>query len=189
MSKSGDVPLFVFYGRVKEGQKTLIPEKSDILAMVREIVEKCGYECVLARFVTERKNSVLRVFIDSVGGISVKDCEIVSRAIIDRLNAAAPDFLEKFSLEVSSPGIERPLFSLDDYIRFHGKTVKIRLSEPFGGKRQHTGTILSVEGDFVSIAESESRETLRIPFSLIASGHIVYKNTPEEKGHVMRRSE
>ncbi len=149
--------------------------KSDALTVARKTIENLGYECVLTRFITEQHDSALQIFIDSIGGISVKDCEIVSRAVIKRIDEMDPAFLEKFSIEVSSPGIERPLCTIDDYIRFQGKSVRVRLSEPVEGKRQITGIVMTVKDEFVRIEEMDTRDVLVIPFNTITNGHIVYK--------------
>jgi ribosome maturation factor RimP len=115
---------FFLWEERERGRRSLPLAKSDAPAVVRETIENLGYECVLTRFVTEQHDSTLQIFIDSIGGILVKDCEIVSKAVVKKIDEMDPAFLEKFSIEVSSPGIERPLFTIDDYIRFQGKTVR-----------------------------------------------------------------
>lgn len=149
--------------------------KSDALAVVRKTIESLGYECVLARFVTEQHDSALQIFIDSIGGILVKDCEIVSRAVVKKIDEMDSAFLEKFSIEVSSPGIERPLFTIDDYIRFQGKAVRVRLREPVEGRRQITGVIMAVRDNSVHIEEIDTLDALLVPFNIITNAHIVYK--------------
>ena len=149
--------------------------KYDALAVVRETVENLGYECVLTRFVTEQHDSTLQIFIDSIGGILVKDCEIVSRTVVKKIDEMDPAFLEKFSIEVSSPGIERPLFTIDDYIRFQGKTARVRLREPVEGRRQVTGAITAVSDEIIRIEEIDTRDVLLVPFGIITNAHIVYK--------------
>lgn len=162
-------------GRTRERRRSLPLAKSDALTVVRETIENLGYECVLTRFVTEQHDSTLQIFIDSIGGILVKDCEIVSRAVVKKIDEMDPAFLEKFSIEVSSPGIERPLFTLDDYIRFQGKSVRVRLREPVDGRRQITGDIMAVKDEFVRIEEIDTRDVLIVPFNIVANAHIVYK--------------
>ena len=149
--------------------------KSDAPAVVRKTIENLGYECVLTRFVTEQHDSTLQIFIDSIGGILVKDCEIVSRAVVKKIDEMDPAFLEKFSIEVSSPGIERPLFTIDDYIRFQGKTVRVRLREPVEGRRQVTGAITAISDEIIRIEEIDTRDVLLVPFGIITNAHIVYK--------------
>ena len=162
-------------GRTRERRRSLPLAKSDALAVVRETIENLGYECVLTRFVTEQHDSTLQIFIDSIGGILVKDCEIVSRTVVKKIDEMDPAFLEKFSIEVSSPGIERPLFTIDDYIRFQGKTVRVRLREPVEGRRQVTGAITAVSDEIIRIEEIDTRDVLLVPFSIITNAHIVYK--------------
>jgi ribosome maturation factor RimP len=109
-----------------------------------------GYVFVGVEYVGQTGRNTLRVYIDSANGITLEDCEVVSHQIsglldVENLISGAYD------LEVSSPGLDRPLFRLEDFVRFAGQRVKIRLAIPADGRRNFAGQLLGVENDFVNI--------------------------------------
>ena len=98
------------------------------------IVESHGFELVDVEYVKEAGNWYLRAYIDKEGGITVDDCEVVSRAFSDKLDEN--DFIEdSYILEVSSPGLGRPLKKEKDYQRSMGKELEIRTFRPVEGKK------------------------------------------------------
>ena len=102
-------------------------------AMLMPIVEAKGFELVDVEWVKEGANWYLRAYIDKENGITVDDCEEVSRALSDLLDEE--DFIsENYILEVSSPGLDRPLKKEKDFARSIGKDVEVKLSEPLVGK-------------------------------------------------------
>ncbi len=125
--------------------------------VVAPAVAGLGYECLGIEMVSER-GTTLRVYIDSPDGITVEDCEQASRQISAALDVEDPVSGE-YHLEVSSPGLDRPLFTAEQFARFIGETVRLKLAAPdaFGQRRFH-GPILSVTGDEVCIDfEGEER--------------------------------
>ena len=114
-----------------------------VFSIINPIVIDMGYELLGIEYVSSGKHSVLRVYIDCEEGIGVDDCETVSRqvgAIMD-----VEDLINgQYNLEVSSPGIERPLFVISHYQRFLGHDVCLRTYRPIDGKRKFTGSIGSV---------------------------------------------
>ena len=114
-----------------------------VFSIINPIVIDMGYELLGIEYVSSGKHSVLRVYIDCEEGIGVDDCETVSRqvgAIMD-----VEDLINgQYNLEVSSPGIERPLFVIAHYKRFLGHDVCLRTSRPIDGRRNFTGSIGSV---------------------------------------------
>ena len=153
---------------------------------LREIVEGLGYECVGIVLVTEERAVFLRVFIDSVGGIQVRDCEIVSKAVSAFLDEHEEYIPGKFFLEVSSPGIERPLFSLEDYRKFSGKKIKVRTRQEIVGQKRFTGLLLGAGEDGTVLLRletgrgSDEDETVRIPFETITKGSLVYEEQDKQ---------
>lgn len=150
-------------------------EITDLLReKIRKIVLSLGYEFVGLEYGEESGRTVMRVYIDSLGGIIVKDCETVSRKTSSFLdeNDLVPD--ERFFLEVSSPGLDRPLFSLDDYRRFRGEQVKIRLISSEQGRKKYRGTLSGVSDAIVHIQDDEG-VIHDIPFEKIFKGNIVYQ--------------
>lgn len=147
---------------------------SDIYSALRERIELLGYDCVGFENVTEDEMKILRVYVDLPGGINLSDCESVAKDInlyLDEMESSLP---ERYYFEVSSPGLERPLFTPEDYKTFSGKKAQISLK---GGKKI-VGIIKGVDEDekvnFL-FADGESS----ISFADIKKGKLVYK---EEKG-------
>lgn len=144
---------------------------------IQSIVEREGVELLGVELVTEGGRRVLRVYIDSPIGISLRDCERVSRAIDPVLERA--DLIEgRYFLEVSSPGIERPLFKRRDYERFKGELVKINTVLSIEGKRNFTGKIKTTSENSVVI-ETDSGD-VEIAFENINKAKLVVKDWSEE---------
>ncbi len=151
--------------------------REKISAELKELAEELGFEYVGAEFVREAGTPVLRVYIDREGGVSLDDCEKVSQAAGTMLDARADDFDGNYLLEVSSPGIERPLFSPTDYERFTGRPVSVKLKKPVEGRRRVSAVIEGREGE--NILLNCGGEPIAVPFEQIGSAHLVYV---EEKG-------
>ena len=110
---------------------------------LRDTLGGLGYELV---DVETSRGGLLRVFIDSPRGITVEDCARVS----NHLSRALPaEGIEYERLEVSSPGLDRPLKRVEDYVRFAGQKASVRLKLPRDGRRRFEGTLAGVEGDAI----------------------------------------
>ena len=115
-------------------------QKTEALAL--PIIEANNFELVDVEYVKEAGNWYLRVYVDKEGGIAVDDCEVVSRALSDKLDA--DDFIEdSYILEVSSPGLGRPLKKEKDYVRSIGKEVDIHLYKSIDKQKEFTGVLKS----------------------------------------------
>ena len=149
----------------------------EFLHSIENIVTSLGYECVNVSLRSEFGRGLkLQILIDTIGGINAGDCELVSGHVSKYLDTS-PEIPElqkgRYYLEVSSPGIERPLYRLEDYTRFQGKEARLRLSSPIEGRKTFTGIIQQTLDDNVSIL-CEDGEKL-IPFSSIKGGNLVYR--------------
>ncbi|HEY9574882.1 MAG TPA: ribosome maturation factor RimP, partial [Lachnospiraceae bacterium] len=112
------------------------------------IVEKENFELVDVEFVKEGGTWYLRAYIDKEGGITINDCELVSRALNEKLDVE--DFIaESYILEVSSPGLGRPLKKEKDYVRSMGKEVEIRTFRPIQREKEFYGILEAYDGDTV----------------------------------------
>ncbi|WP_372987499.1 ribosome maturation factor RimP [Marinobacter sp.] len=139
--------------------------------LLRPIVEGLGYEFWGIEFRSRGHQSLLRVFIDDAeNGIAIDDCEKVSRQISGVMDVEDPIQTE-YTLEVSSPGMDRPLFRLEQYEAFVGHQVQIRLRMAFEGRRKFQGLIKGVEGDDVVVVVDDHEYLL--PFDSIEKAHIV----------------
>jgi len=124
-------------------------------SLLRPVIEGLGYECWGVEYLPQGKHSILRVYIDRPEeGITVEDCEAVSRQVSGVLDVEDPIQNEYF-LEVSSPGMDRPLFGLEHYRRYAGHQVQLRLRMPFEGRRKYRGLLKGVEGNDVVIVVNE----------------------------------
>jgi ribosome maturation factor RimP len=146
-------------------------KQEELRKIISGLVAGLGYECVGTVCDGGRGSSALRVFIDSPNGISHDDCARVSRAVseyIDRAESGGEKFFSgKYFIEVSSPGIERPLYTEEHYARFAGSRASLRVR----GRGKIQGTILSCEGGAVTFRTAEGEE-ISLPFADIVRGNI-----------------
>lgn len=126
-------------------------------AMLAPIVEANGFELVDVEYVKEAGNWYLRGYIDKPGGITVNDCETVSRAFSDKLDE--DDFIEdSYIMEISSPGLDRPLKKEKDFARSIGKLVEIRTYRPIEKQKEFSGVLTAYDSSSVTIQEEEETE-------------------------------
>ena len=120
------------------------------------VAEGRGCELVDAQFTVERGRRILRLYIDKPGGVTVDDCAEVSREFSTVLDVE--DIIhESYSLEVSSPGLDRLLKTEGDFTRFAGRKVKIRTKEPIEGRRNFRAVVEGVEGGTVLLVDSDGK--------------------------------
>ena len=140
--------------------------------MLRPAVEETGKELLGVEFISAGQHSVLRLFIDHQDGINVDDCAEVSRQVGAILDVEDPISTE-YNLEVSSPGVDRPLFSLDHYQAVIGETINVRLSLPLNGRRKFKGTLDAIENDTLLV--NVDGEVYELVVSNIDKGNLVAK--------------
>ena len=124
-------------------------------------------------------HSVLRVYIDAEGGITVDDCAKVSHQISGVLDVEEP-ISGHYNLEVSSPGLDRPLFTLEQFVAFKGHKVEVRLRVPFDGRRKFKGLLNGVEGDEVLVIVE--KEEFLLPIDSIDRANVVPQFSRNAKG-------
>jgi len=144
--------------------------QSQLVELVEPAVAALGFELWGLDYVPQRNHAILRIYIDGPNGINVDDCARVSRQVSAVLDVDDPIQTE-YTLEVSSPGLDRPLFRLDQFARYVGEKVVIRLRVPFERRRNFTGTLIGVEGEDV-VVQVDDNEYL-LPFESIDKAHIV----------------
>lgn len=136
-----------------------------------EFGPKNGFELHRSEFVKEGNTWYLRVFVDKLadgeyGYVSSDDCETVSRFLSQKLDESDP-IAQNYYLEVSSPGMDRPLISDKDYERFKGSMVEISLYKALDGKKNLVGELLSKQADAVYIKDDKGTE-ISLPLESIA---------------------
>lgn len=137
-------------------------------ALILPIVEKHQFELVDVEYVKEGSSWYLRAYIDKPGGITIDDCEVVSRAFeaeLDRVNLI-PD---AYILEVSSPGLGRPLKKDKDFARSIGEEVEVHLFRPVEGQKEFVGLLRAYDADTITILMPDEtvREFKRSDISLV----------------------
>ena len=115
--------------------------KSELLERVRATLTSLGYELVDLEF--QRTSGLMRVFIDRVGGITVDDCAVVSNQLVRVLEVEAVSYQR---LEVSSPGLDRRLNGVSDYVRFSGNECQVKLRSPLDRRRRWRGVLRGCDG-------------------------------------------
>jgi ribosome maturation factor RimP len=140
-----------------------------IRGFAEPLLADMGMELVEIQYRREGHGWVLRLFIDKEGGISIDDCAAVSREISAYL--AVEDLIDHaYHLEVSSPGLERPLRKREDFVRFVGRLARIKVREPLGEQRVLIGTLLGLEEDTVVLGLD--KETVRIDLENISKARL-----------------
>ncbi|BBL76304.1 ribosome maturation factor RimP [Methylomagnum ishizawai] len=133
-----------------------------LVNLIDPVVAGLGYELVGVEF--DARQRILRVFIDHEAGITLDDCSKVSYQLSGTLDVEDP-IPGRYQLEISSPGMDRPLFTLAHFARFQGEMVRLQLARAIEGRRRFKARIAGVEGDTVLLQDGDL--TLRIPFEAI----------------------
>lgn len=136
--------------------KTNNSEKK-VEAILMPIIEEKNFELVDVEFVKEGPNWYLRIYIDKEGGITIDDCEAVSRALEVELDKNDP-IEQAYILEVSSPGIDRPLKKESDFVKYAGEIVDIKLYKAFEGSKEYQGALKGLENNIVTITDDNGKD-------------------------------
>ena len=140
-----------------------------ITDMLAATVEALGYDLWGVEYLSQGKHSVLRIYIDSANGITVDDCAAVSEQAGSVLDVEDP-ITGEYTLEVSSPGMDRLLFRPEQYPGYVGEIVDVRLRSPFDGRRRYKGILKGIEGEDVVI-QVDDHEYL-LPHSAIEKARV-----------------
>lgn len=140
-----------------------------ITDMLAPTVVALGYELWGIEYLSRGKDSVLRIYIDSDAGITVDDCARVSHQVSGILDVEDP-IQGEYNLEVSSPGLDRPLFYLSQYENFKGCRARIRLAVAVNNRKNFSGTLLSASNNTVEIMVDN--EVFEIDFDNILKAHV-----------------
>ncbi len=119
-------------------------------SLMAPVIEEEGYECVDVTFEKSGRDWILTAYIDKEGGVGLSDCEKVSRRLSDLLDEADP-IEQSYLLEVSSPGIDRPLKKPKDFERSMGKRIVVSLYAPVNGQKQLSGVLSNYTGEVLSL--------------------------------------
>ncbi len=160
----------LFRGFFVRGERKAVASKAQqITDMLNATVEALGFDLWGVEYLSQGRHSVLRIYIDSANGISVDDCAAVSEQVGSVLDVEDP-IAGEYTLEVSSPGMDRLLFRPEQYPGYVGEVVDVRLRSPYEGRRRYKGVLKGIEGDDVVI-QVDDHEYL-LPHSAIKKARI-----------------
>ena len=140
-----------------------------LIALIEPVLIRSGYELVELEYAAGRSQAVVRIFIDQPAGITVEDCERVSRDVAALLDVDDP-IPTAYTLEVSSPGFDRVLRTPAHFERFVGSRVFVELKVPRAGRRRYTGTLQAVNGTGVEL--EVDKQKVEIPFGEIGKARL-----------------
>ncbi len=140
--------------------------------LVMPVLEQNNYELVDIEYLKEGADWYLRIYIDKPGGVTLDDCQTVSEYLSNELDRVDP-IEHRYILEVSSPGVDRPLKKDRDYEMFKGRNIDVKLYAPIDGNKSFTGKLLGLEAGMVRI-QTENR-IVSISKDQIASARLSFK--------------
>ncbi len=143
---------------------------SQLWELFEPVVVGMGYELVEIEYQPSAKYGVLRLYIDKQGGVQVEDCSAVSHQLSALIDVEDP-LPGQFNLEISSPGMDRPLRKLEDFQRFIGHTMNLKTSMALDGPRNFKGELTAVEGD--ELVLNCDNKAVRLPYAAIDKARLV----------------
>lgn len=140
-------------------------------AIILPTVEGLGFELYGVEYQAHAHTGLLRIYIDSQQGVTLDDCSLVSTQVSAVLDVEDP-IAGQYTLEVSSPGVERPLFTLEHFKRYAGKKVQVRLYAPLDGRKNFTGIIDHIDDDHIVL--DVDGEKIKLPLASITKAHLIF---------------
>lgn len=154
----------------KSRQRALVDR---VIRLAEPVCSAEGLELVHVEYQREPGGLTLRFFIDKPGGVTLDDCVAVSRQMEDVLDVHLLE-IPPYRLEVSSPGIDRPIGKLEDFIRFEGQQAKIRVHMAVSGRKNFTGRLVGVIGEMILL--QVDKETISLKFNDITRARLINYN-------------
>lgn len=144
--------------------------QQQLMQLLKQPIIDLGYEFIGLRWLATQRPATLRLYIDSPQGISVEDCATVSRQVSSLLDVEDP-LRSPYQLEVSSPGLARPLFTPEHYQRFLGSSVALLLQSAVNDRRKWCGVLQAVAGTTILISVEENTQAFEL--SNIQEAHLI----------------
>ena len=162
-------------------------EDLDLLELLDPVAEALGYALVRLRLMGGAETRKLQIMAErqSDGDMVVEDCARLSRAISEVMDAADP-ISGEYTLEVSSPGGDRPLTRLQDFVTFEGHEAKIELDRLAEGRKRFRGLLAGIEGDQIGIDLEGEDETALVPFAWVIEAKLVLTDDLMKRGAEIR---
>ena len=163
-------------------------EDARLLELLDPVAEAVGYELVRLRLMGGDKQRRLQIMAERPDGeMNVEDCARLSRAISEVLDAADP-ISGEYVLEVSSPGVDRPLTRLKDFEAYEGYEARLELDRLVENRKRFKGQLAGVEGDQVAIDLEDEDETALVPFAWISEAKLVLTDELMKRGAESRKA-
>lgn len=150
---------------------------------IKKLLDSIGYELVGCELIPQGRGIIFRIYIDNPPrGVTVDDCAEVSYQVSAMLDVLDP-FQRHYTLEVSSPGVDRPLFDIEQYKKFIGSKVKVRLNMPVQQRKQYQGILQRVDDDniYLLVDVDGSKQEVKLPFSLIGKANLIGHQKMEDR--------
>ena len=147
------------------------PVIKEVTALIEPILDEMEIELVNIEYLSEQGRWILRIYVDKSGGITLDDCARVSREIGDLIEVK-DIFLQGYTLEVSSPGLNRPLKKEKDFERAVGKNIKIRMATPLDGRRNFGGCLRSFQDGILCLRGKD--DLILLPYGDVEKANLVY---------------
>lgn len=144
--------------------------QAELQALIEPVVEGLGFELWGVEYLVHGRRAHVKVYIDTEGGVNVDDCAAVSRQLGSLLDVEDPIQVQ-YTLEVSSPGMDRRLFTKDQFRTYVGEQVKIALKSPYEGRRRFKGLLCGIEDDDVVVRSGD--EEYLFPFEEIERANLI----------------
>jgi ribosome maturation factor RimP len=136
------------------------------------LIGSMGYELIGVEMLPQGGQVVFRLYVDSPNGITVDACSKVSHQVSALFDVEDP-VQGRYILEVSSPGIDRPLFELEQYQKQVGSRIKVKLYMPIDQRRQFKGILKRIEGDVIVLQIEDSDQEVSLPYSAIEKANVI----------------
>jgi len=143
----------------------------NLTKLIEPVVTGLGYELLGIEYISQGRHSVLRLYIDSEQGIGLGDCEQVSRQVSGVMDVEEP-LTGQYVLEVSSPGLDRPLFKAEHYLSHIGQTVRIRLRRPLDGQRKFHGVLAEADEQGILLRCADDGRETRLAYDEIEKANL-----------------
>lgn len=155
---------------LKYGGEPMASKHDRLVDLLTPVVESFDCELWGLDYFSQGRQSTVRLYIDRPDGVGLSHCEQVSRQASSVMDVEDP-IAGEYTLEVSSPGVDRPLYTLAQFARYKGEQVSIRLRSAFDGRRKFTGQLTGVEDEDVLVVVDDNEYLL--PIDLIEKANIV----------------
>lgn len=144
---------------------------------LKSLITSMGYDYVGAEMQQQGQTTVFRIFIDSLPesektGVTADDCSLVSRQVSAMLDVE--DFMQgRYILELSSPGLDRPLYEIEHFVKFVGSNISLRLHMPLDGRRQFKGLLERVDGEDIYLLVDGIEQAFKLPYHTIEKANLI----------------